>query len=114
MRMAGRCGIIWIDEGVVNWYAGKRKEASPMNQYVDISISVPEEVLLSLRVDGNEFATQMKMLTALKLCEHHKLSIGQSAAFAGMDELAFMKALGQNKVSIFGSASDIGEDYRNA
>jgi RIO-like serine/threonine protein kinase len=85
-----------------------------MNQYVNINIPVPEEVLLSLRVDSNEFASQMKMMAALKLCEHRKLSIGQSAAFAGMDELSFIKFLGQNKVSIFGSTTDIEEDYRNA
>jgi RIO-like serine/threonine protein kinase len=85
-----------------------------MNQYVNINVPVPEEVLLSLRVDSNEFASQMKMMAALKLCERRKLSIGQSAAFAGMDELSFIKFMGQNKASIFGSASDIEEDYRNA
>ena len=85
-----------------------------MKQVVNIRVPVPEEVLLSLRVDNDEFAVQMKRLTALKLCEDRKLSIGQSAAFAGMDETDFIKFLGQNKVSIFGSASDIAEDFSNA
>ena len=85
-----------------------------MKQYVNVNVPVPEEVLLSLRLEGKEFASQMKALTALKLCENHKLSIGQSAAFAEMDEVDFIKFLGQNKVSIFGSVSDIKEDYQNA
>ena len=85
-----------------------------MKQVVNIRIPVPEEILLSLRVENDEFAAQMKKLTALKLCEDQKLSIGQSAAFAGMDETDFIKFLGQNKVSIFGSASDIAEDFSNA
>jgi len=85
-----------------------------MKQYVNVSVPVPEEVLLSLRVESGEFAAIIKMMTALKLCEHHKLSVGQSAALAGMDELAFIKFLGQNKVTIFGPASDLIEDYKNA
>ncbi|MDR1481741.1 MAG: UPF0175 family protein [Synergistaceae bacterium] len=85
-----------------------------MKQLVNISVPVPEEVLLSLRYEHNEFASQMKSLTALKLCENHKLSIGQASALAGMDEAEFIRFLGQNKVSIFGSASDIAEDFRNA
>ena len=85
-----------------------------MSQYVNVNVPVPEEVLLSLRIDGDELASQMKMMTALKLCEHRKLSIGQSAAFTNMDELDFIKFLGQNKVSILGSVSEIEEDYNNA
>jgi predicted HTH domain antitoxin len=85
-----------------------------VKQLVNINVSVPEEVLLSLRAGNNEFASQMKSLTALKLCESHKLSIGQASALAGMDEAEFIKFLGQNKVSIFGSTSDISEDFRNA
>jgi hypothetical protein len=56
----------------------------------------------------------MKSLTALKLCENHKLSIRQASVLGGMDEAEFIKFLGQNRVSIFGSASDIAEDFRNA
>jgi predicted HTH domain antitoxin len=85
-----------------------------MKQFVNINVSVPEEVLLSLRAENNEFASQMKSLTAMKLCENHKLSIGQASALAGMSEEEFIKFLGRNKVSIFGSASNIAEDFRNA
>jgi hypothetical protein len=85
-----------------------------MKQFVNINIPVPEEVLLSLRVEGDEFAAQMKALTALKLCEGRKLSIGQAASVAGMDEADFIKFMGRHKVSIFGSVSDIAEDLAHA
>ena len=85
-----------------------------MNQYVNVTVPVPEEILLSLRVREDEFASQIKELSAMKLYEHQKLSIGQSAAFAGMDMLSFIKFLGKNKISIFGSAEDIEEDFKNA
>ncbi len=85
-----------------------------MNQLVNINVSVPEEILLSLQVDSDEFAAQMKAVTAMKLFENQKLSIGQSAAFAGLGEADFIKLLGQNKISIFGSAADIMDDMNNA
>ena len=85
-----------------------------MNQYVNVTVPVPEGILLSLRVQGDEFANQMKTLTAMKLYEQQKLSLGQAAAFADMDLLSFMKFLGKNKICVFGSASDIEEDFHNA
>jgi len=100
--------------GGTDVYAVMGREVMLMKQSVTISVPVPEEILLSLRVETMEFASQMKTLTALKLCENHKLSIGQSAALAGMNEADFIKVLGQNKVSIFGSGSEIAEDFRNA
>ena len=85
-----------------------------MNQLVSINVLVPEEILLSLRTEVNEFALTMKVMAALKLYENGKLSIGQAAALAEMDELDFIRFLSQNKISIFGSASDIAEDFANA
>ena len=85
-----------------------------MKQYANINVPVPQEILLSLRVNNDEFAIQMKTLTAIKLYESGKLSIGQAASFAGMDESDFIKLLGKHKISIFGSAEEIAEDYANA
>jgi predicted HTH domain antitoxin len=85
-----------------------------MNQLININIFVPEEILLSLRTEANEFATTMKRMAALKLYENGKLSIGQAASLAEMDELDFIRFLSQNRISIFGSASDIAEDFANA
>jgi hypothetical protein len=52
----------------------------------------------------------MKLEPSFKL----KLSIGQTAALAEMNEVEFIKFLGQNRVSVFRSASDIAEDFRYA
>ena len=85
-----------------------------MKQIVNVNVPVPEEILLSLRIESDEFASQMALMTALKLYESRKLSVGQAAAFAGMDEVDFIRFLGQNRVSIFGTASEIAEDFANA
>ena len=90
------------------------KEAVLVRQMVNISVPVPEEILLSLRIENDEFASQMALMTALKLYESRKLSVGQAAAFAGMDEVDFIRFLGQHKVSIFGPVSEIAEDFQNA
>ena len=85
-----------------------------MRQIVNVNVPVPEEILLSLRIESDEFASQMALMTAIKLYESRKLSIGQAAAFVGMDEVDFIRFLGQHRVSIFGTASEIAEDYANA
>ena len=85
-----------------------------MNRNVSINIYVPEEILLSLRTEADEFASTMKAMAALKLYEIGKLSIGQAAALAGMDEYDFIKFLSKHFISILGTLSDITEDYINA
>ena len=77
-----------------------------MHQLVSINVYVPEEILLSLRTEADEFASTLKAMAALKLFENVKLSIGQAAALADMDELDFIKFLGKNKISIFGLTSN--------
>jgi len=85
-----------------------------MRQNVNISVSIPEEILLSLREDSNEFAASMKLMSAVKLFENHKLSVGQSAQLAGVSEEDFIKILGKNQISIFGTFNDILGDCKNA
>ena len=85
-----------------------------MKQQVSINVSIPEEILLSLREETDEFAAQMKRWSALKLFENRKLSIGQAAGLADMYEDEFIRLLGRNRISIFGTAADIAEDFQNA
>ena len=85
-----------------------------MQQYININIAVPEEILLSLRENNEDFAMNMKKWSALKLFEKQKLSIGQSAELAEMTKEDFIKFAGQNKVSIYGEFEDIIEDLKNA
>ncbi len=71
---------------------------------VNINISIPGEILLTLRESDNELALDIKRWTALKLYDEKKLSLGQCADLAEMSEEDFIKYLGSNKVSIFASA----------
>jgi len=85
-----------------------------MKQNVTVNISIPEEILLSLRENTVEFANSMKLMSAIQLCEKQKLSIGQAAELAGLPEEDFIKVLGENKISIFGTINDISGDFQNA
>ena len=68
---------------------------------VNINVSVPREIILTLRETNEEFTLVMKRYTAMKLFQDGRLSIGQSAEFAEMTEEEFIKLLGKNKISIF-------------
>lgn len=83
---------------------------------VNINISIPSEILLTLRESDKELALDMKRWTALKLFEEKRLSIGQCAELAEMNEEDFIKYLGSNKVSIFPyrSYKELGDDMDNA
>jgi len=83
---------------------------------VQKTIELPEEVLLSLRTDENDFINEMKRTIAVKYFVNKKLSIGQSAELAEMSEEDFMKYLGQEKVSIFryNDIDELKEDVKNA
>jgi predicted HTH domain antitoxin len=66
-----------------------------------LNISVPSEIFLTLRENEDQFVSDMKRYTALKLFQNNKLSIGQCAELAGMSEEDFIYFLGENKVSVF-------------
>ncbi len=82
----------------------------------NINISIPNEILLSLRESDNELGLNMKRWAALKLFEEKRLSIGQSAELAEMSEEDFIRYLSSNKVSVFPyrSYNELAEDMNNA
>ena len=67
----------------------------------NINVSVPSEIFLALRENENQFVSNMTKQMALNLFETRKLSIGQCAALANMQEEDFIFFLSENKVSIF-------------
>lgn len=83
---------------------------------VNINLIVPNEVLLTLRESGSKLALDMKRWASLKLYSDRKLSIGQSAELAEMNEEDFIKYLGENSISIFDfeNIEEIKEDLLNA
>lgn len=83
---------------------------------VNINISIPGEILLTLRENDKQLALNMKRYTAIKLYQDKRLSVGQCAELAEMAEEDFIKLLGENKISIFdfSSIADMKEDFANA
>ena len=81
------------------------------------TIELPEEILLSLRTDENEFIDEMKKTMAIKYYANKKLSIGQSAELADVSEEDFVKLLGKERISIFrfdNIEEELKEDLKNA
>jgi predicted HTH domain antitoxin len=70
-------------------------------QTISLNLSVPSEIFLTLRETENQFISNMKKFTALFLFQNQKLSIGQGAELANMNEEDFIYFLGENKISIF-------------
>lgn len=66
-----------------------------------VKIAYPEELLLSLKRDKEEFEEEAKFLLALKLYELGKISSGKAAKLAGLSRVEFLLKLGQYKVSPF-------------
>ncbi len=83
---------------------------------INISVTLPSEILLALRESDKELALDMKRFTALKLYQDGRLSVGQCAELAEMNEEDFIKFLAENQISIFqySSQESLKEDFANA
>jgi len=68
-----------------------------------ITISIPEKVLLAEKTDETTFANELRMLAAVKLYELGRLSSGRAAELAGMSRAEFLLALNRYKVFPFES-----------
>jgi predicted HTH domain antitoxin len=81
-----------------------------------ISINVPEEVLLNLHENQEDFTDYMQKMLALDLYKNKKVSLGYCASIAEMTEEDFIKYLGMNGLSIFSfdSKDEFMEELANA
>ncbi len=80
-----------------------------------IQIEVPEEALISLKLDADSFARELLLLAAAKLFELGKLSSGRAAQLAGISRVEFLMALGRFQVSPFQmTAEELRQDVLNA
>ena len=66
-----------------------------------VSINVPEEILLNLHENKDDFAIYMKCMLAVDLYKNRKVSLGYCADITDMTKEDFIKYLGQNNISIF-------------
>lgn len=80
-----------------------------------LTLEIPEEILISLKEDPQEFAKDILMLSAAKLYEMGKLSSGRAASLTGVSRVYFLQSLSQYNVPIFDlNKEDLKQDLNNA
>lgn len=81
-----------------------------------VSFDVPEEILLDLHEEKEDFTKYIKQLTALDLYKNKRVSLGYCANVAGMTKEDFINYLGVNGISIFAfeSEEEFLEELANA
>ena len=76
-----------------------------------VTIDVPEKVLLAERMDADAFAQEMRVLAAVKMFELGRLSSGRAAELAGMPRVEFL--LASKRYNVFPLAAEL-EDLESA
>ncbi|GIV69496.1 UPF0175 family protein [Caldilinea sp.] len=80
-----------------------------------LTISYPDDLLLSLKEDEETFAAEARLLLAVKLYELGRISTGMAARLANMSRVAFMFTLSRFHLSPIGvEADELDEDVKYA
>lgn len=68
-----------------------------------IKIDYPESLADALKLSGENFKSEMKTLTIIKLYEMGKISSGMAAKVLGLTRVDFIELLGKYNVSMIGA-----------
>jgi len=81
-----------------------------------IKIEYPESLANSLKLNGEEFAYEMKLSSLVKLYELGKITSGVASNILKISRLDFLELLSDYKVSVFDKYEngDLEEDISNA
>lgn len=80
-----------------------------------LTISYPNDLLLSLESSPEKFESEAKLLLAVKLYELERISTAMGAQLAGMSRVAFMFELAKFDLSPIGvKANELENDLLNA
>lgn len=81
-----------------------------------ISINYPESLAFSLKMKNQEFKSEMKTISLIKLYELGKISSGLAAKLLNMNRIDFLELLEKYNVSYFhqGLENEIESDFSNA
>ena len=72
-----------------------------------ITIQIPDQILLAEKTDAISFGHEIRMLAAIKLYEMGRLSSGRAAELAGLSRVEFLLNLTRYKV--FPLAAELDE-----
>jgi predicted HTH domain antitoxin len=64
----------------------------------DLTLTIPPDVPMLLKMSDADFAREAKILVAVKLFELGKLTSGKAAELAGMPRVAFLYSLDRYRV----------------
>jgi predicted HTH domain antitoxin len=79
-----------------------------------ITISYPETLAFSLKMQNKEFEREIKTLSLVKLYELGKVSSGIAAKILNVSRIDFLDILASYGVSVFAGTEDLESDFANA